>query len=108
MTTGSNEGPVVLDDGLFYIELNCNYPSDEAPGFLQHRCYQGVTTPGGYECVGSFERDAQGQWRASVDAPYHEESGGDSRHLGSFADRLDAIATLWGARHGAHCRHKDA
>jgi hypothetical protein len=100
-------GTVIADDGEYYIELNGNYGAAEAPGFLQRRCYTGVTTPGGYECVGSFERDAQGLWQASIDAPYDEETDSDSRSLGHFAERMNAIVTLWGKRHEAYCRHKD-
>jgi hypothetical protein len=55
--------------------------------------------------VGCFDLNAQGQWCAWVNAEYREELGGHSRRLGAFADRLDAITTLWGARHAAHCRH---
>ena len=104
--THHQAGPVFLDDGAFYIELDGQLRSDLASGFLQHRCYPGVTTPNGCECVGRFELDAQGRWAVSIDAPYREDNGGDRRHLGAFSDRLDAIAASWGARHAAHCRHQ--
>lgn len=96
---------VILDDGLFYVGLNCNYRSDDAPGFLERRCYFGVTTPGGYECIGSFNRGLDGSWTASIDVHYDAATDSDARVLGRFSDRLDAIAALWGARHQAHCRH---
>lgn len=54
MTTQVSEGIQILDDGEYYIELNVNFPAADAPGFLQRRCYVGVTTPGGYECVGKL------------------------------------------------------
>ena len=74
----SEQGLVIVDDGEYYIELNINYDATIAPGFLQRRCCFGVTTPGGYDCIGSFERDARGVWQASIDAPYDERTGGDS------------------------------
>lgn len=107
MNTDTGRGISVLDDGEFYIELNVNSPAREAPGFLQRRCYVGVTTPGGYECIGSFEREPAGGWSASIDIPYDEEADSDSRRLGHFDERLDAIAALWGARRDAYCRHLD-
>jgi hypothetical protein len=42
----------------------------------------GVTTPGGYECVGSFAQDPRGRWHASFDAPYDPVTDSDSRWLG--------------------------
>ena len=103
----ADQGVVILDDGAFYIELNCNYGTAEAAGFLQRRCYIGVTTPGGYECLGSFEMTLDGKWRASVDAPYSAATDSDSRELGVFSHRLAAITALWGARHEAYRRHAD-
>jgi len=105
--SGDRQRAVIVDDGEFYIELNDNVDACIAPGFLQRRCYVGVTTPGGYECVGSFQRDARGLWHASIDALYDQHSGSDSRSMGQFTQRLDAIVALWQCRHEAHCRHKD-
>ena len=107
MTTQVSEGIQILDDGEYYVELNVNFPASDAPGFLQRRCYVGVTTPGGYECVGGFERNARGLWQASIDAAYDPTTGSDSRLLGQHRSRLDAIAALWSARRRALCRHKD-
>lgn len=97
---------IVLDDGEFYVELNCNYSAAVAPGFLQRRCPAGVTTPGGFECVGGFDRDSNGLWCASIDAAYDATNDSDSKELGSYPERLDAIATLWARRHDAYCRHR--
>ena len=77
-----------------------------APGFLQRRCYVGVTTPGGYECIGGFERDARDLWHAKIDMPYNDIRDSDSLEVGAFSERLDAIVALWGMRHKAHCRHR--
>lgn len=108
MDTDTNRGAVVLDDGSFYVELYADDQTAEAAGFLQRRCYVGVTTPGGYECIGSFERDVvRGGWRALVDQAYEPSSDSDCRQVGRFAQRLDAIVALWGARHSALCRHQD-
>lgn len=96
---------IIIDDGSFYIELNGNYEADQAPGFLQRRCAYGTTTPGGYECVGSFQRRA-GQWSADVSAPYDPATDGDCLSLGLFANRMDAIAALWKRRHEALCTHQ--
>ena len=101
-----NVSLVVLDDGEYFIELNPNMQPAEAPGFLQQRWYVGVTTPGGYECIGSFERHAGDEWEASIDTSI-DDNGSDSRRLGRFAQRLDAIVTLWTARHDALCRHRE-
>ena len=107
MPTQVTDGIQILDDGEYYVELNVNFPPAEAPGFLQRRCYVGVTTPGGYECVGGFAHNARGFWEASIDAPYDPATGSDSRPLGKHRSRLDAIVALWAARRRALCRHKD-
>jgi hypothetical protein len=98
---------VIADDGEYYIELDGNHAPNDAPGFLQRRCYIGVITPDGYECVGSFGRNEQGLWQASIDAPYDEATGTDRRTLGQFTERMNAIVALWGRRREAYCRHKD-
>ena len=72
-----------------------------APGFLQRRCYVGVTTPGGYECIGGFGRDARGLWHATIDMPYNDVRDSDSLEVGGFKKRLDAIVALWGSTTGA-------
>ncbi len=106
MTARTVDPLVVLDDGHYYIELNVNFQDEaSAPGFLQRRCYVGVTTPGGYECIGNFERQPSGKWRASIDMVYDPRTGSDSKTLGSFGQRMDAIVALWGARRSAYCRH---
>jgi len=106
MTTHTAQRALILDDGDYYVELNENFPAAIAPGFLQRRCYVGVTTPGGYECIGSFERQAGGVWRASVDSLYDPSTDSDSRSVGEYAGRLDVIVALWSARRDALCRHR--
>ncbi|WP_321820856.1 MULTISPECIES: hypothetical protein [unclassified Burkholderia] len=96
---------MLLDDGEFYIERNCNYDAATANGFLQRRCAIGRSTPGGYECIGSYERNVVGEWTASINAAYDEGADSDSRELGNFTTNLDAIAALWMARRDACCKH---
>ncbi|MGF6813170.1 hypothetical protein OKW30_008387 [Paraburkholderia sp. Clong3] len=96
---------MLLDDGQFYIERNCNGDAATTNGFLQRRCEFSATTPGGYECIGSYERKLSGEWSASINAPYDEERDSDSRELGTFKSNLDAITALWAARTEAHCGH---
>ena len=107
MTIQATESVVILDDGEFCVALNADFPSAIAPGFLQRRCYVGVTTPDGYECVGSFDQDKQGMWCPSVDSTYDETTDRVCLSLGAHVRRLDAIVALWGARRQAHCRHRD-
>lgn len=96
---------IVLDDGSYYVELNVNSDPHDAPGFLQRRCAVGLHTPGGYECLGSFNPTPGGAWRADVNAPYDNTTDSDARDLGRFADRVDAILALWAARHDAFSVH---
>ena len=105
MTTYVAQRASILDDGEFYVELESLEVAD-APGFLQRRCRVGEKTPGGYECVGSFDCDSQGRWQALVVAPCDPITGSDYRLLGQHLSRLDAIATLWGARSQALCRYE--
>jgi hypothetical protein len=100
----SEKAEVLLDDGEFYIELNVNYPADRAPGFLQRRCPVTLTTPGGFECIGSFDKHTDGMWRADVNAVYDEEKGSDVVRVADGVSRMQAIVALWRNRHQAHCR----
>ena len=71
---------VILDDGEFYIDLNCNYEASNAPGFLERRCPYSATTPGGFECIGSFGKALDGTWKADVNAPYDPDTDGRLPH----------------------------
>ena len=95
----------ILDDGRFYIELNINYDPFDAPGFLQRRCAAGPTTPGGHECLGSFQKRPDGTWSADVTASWNEETDSDCSVLASNVERLDAISALWRGRHTALSTH---
>ena len=96
---------VILDDGEFFIDLNCNYEASNAPGFLERRCPYSATTPGGFECIGSFDKAVDGTWRADVNAPYDPATDGDCRIVAQGVSRLDAIAALWRERHTAHTKN---
>lgn len=97
---------VILDDGEFFIDLNCNYKASNAPGFLERRCAYSATAPGGFECVGGFDKAPDGTWRAYVNAPYDPETDGDCRRVIEGASRMDAIAALWRERHNAYATHR--
>lgn len=98
---------VLLDDGEFYVERNANFDRDTANGFLHRRCAVSLTAPGGYECIGSYERRPGGTWNASINASYDPETDSDSRELGdTFKTNVEAIAALWSARHEAYCGHQ--
>ncbi|MGU4703174.1 hypothetical protein K6L09_41645 [Burkholderia cepacia] len=96
---------ILLDDAEFFIERNSNGDAAKANGFLLRRCPTSPSTPGGYECVGGYERCASGEWSASINAPYDSASDSDCRELGRFATNLDAITVLWKARRDAYCQH---
>lgn len=100
-----NNGTIILDDGQFYIELNVNYEASDAPGFLQRRCVYGLTTPGGYECLGSFQKALDGSWSADVNAPMDEDSGSDCDVLACKVSRMQAITALWVGRARAYSTH---
>ncbi len=92
---------VILDDGIFYVELNTNYDPATAPGFLQRSCQVGLTRPGGFDCVGSFDRNHLGTWNASINAAPDEDFGSDSTLLCSSDLRVAAIVELWRNRTNA-------
>jgi hypothetical protein len=95
---------VVLDDGVFSIVTAAHADPSSSIGFLYRRCYRGVTTPDGVECVGSYTWD-RGGWQARIDAPYDSMTDEDMRTVCWYEDRVAAIVCLWGFRHMALCRH---
>jgi hypothetical protein len=99
-------GAVIADDGK-YFELDGHHLGASAPGFLQRRCYVGVTSPDAFEAVGRFARNPDGRWEASIDTRDDGSGTGVSRLVGAFSDRTNAIVALWRERHAAYCRHKD-
>ncbi|MCF7697053.1 MULTISPECIES: hypothetical protein [Mycetohabitans] len=57
---------MLLDDGKYYIERNCNGEAATTNGLLFRRCLISPTTPGGYECVGGYEQCTGGEWCAWI------------------------------------------
>jgi len=99
MNEQNHDGKVIIDDGLFYIQLNGNYPAETAPGFLKRRCAYALTTPGGFEIIGGFDQCLDSTWGADVSALYDEETDSDCKMLASKVSRLNAISRLWLGRH---------
>lgn len=97
---------IILDDGEYFIDLNCNFEATIAPGFLQRRCAYSSTTPGGFECVGGFEKSFDGTWRVDVNAAYDPDTDGDCRVVIEGVTRMDAIAGLWANRKTALTSHR--
>ena len=93
----SQPDEISLDDGQYFVELNSNYPLKDAPGMLLRRA-SGGTTPGGHECIGSFDKRLDGQWNADVTVPYDPERDAECHVLAADVDRLDAIVALWTGR----------
>lgn len=98
---GEPEDKILLDDGEFFVEHNVNYPLNHGNGFLMRRCEISRRFPGGVEAIGGYDLKFDDKWHADVCKPWDEETETDSIMLGAFEDRLDAIATLWLARHQA-------
>lgn len=96
---------IIIDDGRYYIDLNCNYEAPDAPGFLALRCPRGLTTPGGFDCLGSFDKKPDGTWQASIHTLLDEETDSDARTVAAGVSRMDAIAALWKHRESAFSRH---
>jgi hypothetical protein len=95
---------LLLDDGNYYIERNCNGDPLTTNGFLHRRYVFGTTKPAVYECLGSYERTPSGEWTARINAAYDPTSDCDACELGSFKRNVEAIAALWKARYKAHTR----
>lgn len=104
--TDINKELLLLDDGEYYIEHNCNYPLESGNGFLHRRCAFGLTTPGGYEVIGEYSQTVAGVWSVHIAKDLDVETDSDALSLGSFANRLDAITTLWQRRKEALCKHR--
>ncbi len=89
---------IILDDGQYFVELNSNYPLKDAPGMLLRRRARSDTTPGGNECIGSFDKRLDGQWNADVTVPYDPVRDVECHVLAEGVDRMDAIVALWTGR----------
>lgn len=95
-----SEGKIILDDGEYLVEVNVNCRQYAAPSFLQRRCAHSLHTPGGWECVRSFQLRPDQCWSAEVTTlPVDDDI--NCTELGRF----DAILALWQRRREAYCRH---
>ena len=92
---------VLLDDQEFYIVLNETDPVDVAGGFLERRCFVSATTPGGFECIGSFVLRADGRWDARIAKVHDPVDDCDCTVVASGVERMDSIVALWKSRHDA-------
>lgn len=84
-----------------YLTATTRMPT--RPVFLQKRCAPGVTRPGGFVAIGSFDAAPNGQWQARIAIPFDVATDSDAKVLGVFDSRLSAIAYLWRGRHEAYC-----
>lgn len=103
-----NPRALLLDDGEYIVEMAADEPAPRALAFLRRRCYEGVTTPDGMECIGRVVRTDRGLWSAFIDSDYNALTGLDVREIAASNDRATAVASLWQARRDARCRHQDA
>lgn len=92
---------LLLDDGVYFVALSNPMSGSESAGLLERRCVVTDLTPNGSECVGTFIRTPAGLWAARLATAFDPATGLDYRQLGVDGSRLDAIASLWGARHSA-------
>lgn len=92
---------VILDDGAYFVELNCNYLPRQAPGFLWLRCGESGSKRPSCECIGGFDQAPDGTWRAGITGSYDAERDTDETQLVKGVHRLDAIVTLWQHRRQA-------
>jgi hypothetical protein len=97
----------LLDDGHYYIVLNQHQAADRAAGFLQRRCTVSPTTPGGFECIGSYAIRADGRWEAHIARRCGAVDDNCSTLIVAGVDRLDAIVGLWQARRPAPPRRRE-
>jgi hypothetical protein len=95
MTTST----LLQDDGLSYLECN---DGDLATtnGFLHQRRVSVRFSPRHLAdpCLGSYERQAGGKWRAFLVIAGASDSDADAVELGIFDTNIQAMVALWKAR----------
>ena len=101
MASTTQTAQVILDDGEFYVVLNPNHTPDVAAGYLERRCLVTPSTPGGFECIGSFTMQPAGAWEAKISKVYSAVDDCDCTVVAQEVDRLAAIVALWKARYEA-------
>ncbi|WP_186048544.1 hypothetical protein [Burkholderia gladioli] len=96
-----NDGDVLLDDGTYFIESNPAASRDGSAGCLMRRCDRATRDVGAAECVGAYAQAEDGKWRVAITSYYDARTDSETHEVGVFANRLDAICTLWKSRHDA-------
>ncbi|WP_454830306.1 hypothetical protein [Paraburkholderia xenovorans] len=96
-------GDVLLDDGEYFVQEHVNNPPTASNGFLMRRGASSSIEEA--ECVGGYDLNLDGRWLADIASFCDVATGSDSRLLGHFDSRLDAIWALWKHRHDATTRH---
>lgn len=93
---------VLLDDGTFYVTLRQDpRGSRMAAGVLRKRCAVGLHTPFGYDCIGQFSKQPDGQWLAGIDVQSEVGSGVEEYLVVHDVPRMAAIVAMWLSRHNA-------
>ncbi|MBN3815099.1 hypothetical protein G3N57_00070 [Paraburkholderia sp. Se-20369] len=100
-----NDGDVLLDDGIYFIENNPAAARDGNTGRLMRRCDRTSRDAGAVECVGVYEVTQDGKWRVAITSYYDARTDSETHEVGAFENRLDAICTLWKSRHDAIGRY---
>lgn len=101
----NNDGDVLLDDGVYFIESNPAGGRDGDTGCLMRRCDRTSTGAGAAECVGVYESTPTDMWRVTITTYYDARTDSETLEVGTFENRLDAICTLWKSRHDAIGRY---
>lgn len=100
-----HDGDVLLDDGVYFIESNPAGGQGDGAGCLMRRCDRTPARGSAAECVGVYEPTPADKWRVSITTYYDARTDSETREVGTFENRLDAICTLWKSRHDAIGRY---
>ncbi len=90
---------IILDDGAFFVDLNCEHAEPVAPGFLMVRVPTPPGAPACYECLGGFQEAADGTWGAFVYVDANSATQASQVDLARGTSRIAAICDLWRQRH---------
>ena len=106
MVTRTQAARRILDDGEFYVVLDTTTHSpDVAGGFLERRCPVSASTPRGFECIGGFMKQIDGQWKATIAKGTDLSGEGEAALVAKNVGRADAIVALWKAKYEAFVGH---
>jgi hypothetical protein len=93
------------DYALHLVRAHEDQPFSEALGYLRRGCHIGTNRRGAYKSLGVVQRDAAGQWYATIDLHFDTLGDNDIRDLGHFDVRADALFALWANRREALISH---